>query len=154
MSDDIVVGVLGLPVQKDKKVLLTRRHSPNRLDWHKKWQIAGGELEFGETTKECLHRELWEELRVKPKILHPNPIAVTSIWYADEEKTKMDDHILLLAYLVDIGDQTPDLSQDPEEETSEYAWYTLEEAKKLDRLPLTLEILEDAFKLIHQNDIL
>lgn len=75
----IVVGVLGLPVNKKQEVLLTRRHAPENVAFHHKWQIAGGEMEFGEKPEETLKREIWEELRVKPKILHPLPIAKTKL---------------------------------------------------------------------------
>lgn len=154
MSKQVIIGVCGIPVNSKNKVLLTKRHAPGKVQWHNKWQFAGGGLDHGETTEECLMREMWEELRVKPTILHPHPIAKTSIWYADENKTKMEAHVLLLSYLVDIGDQEPDLTQDPDWETSDWGWYTLKEAKKLDCLPLTLPTVEDAYEIIDRNDIL
>lgn len=155
MKKKIVVGVLGLPVRKDGKILLTKRHAPGRKDWHNKWQLAGGGLDYGETTEECLRREVWEELHVKvKKILHSNPIVKTSIWYSDEEQTKMDAHILLIGYLIDIGDQEPDLTKDPDWETSDCAWFTQEEAMQLDMLPLTDDFVEAAYTIIDKNGIL
>ena len=154
-QQQIIVAALGLPVSSDKKkVLLTQRHAPKHPAWHNKWQLAGGAVDFGETMEEAVIREMQEELHVTAKIIHPYPIVKTSIWYADESDEKMDTQIILISYLVDIGDQTPDLSQDPDWETSDYGWFTLEEARKLDFLPLTLSIVEESFSLLDQHDIL
>ncbi|GEM_PF-490046 len=150
----IITGVLGLPYRHDQRFLLTKRHAPGKKDWHNKWQIAGGGLTYGETTEECLRREMWEELRVRPTILYPHPIVTTRIWYADEAETQMDAHILLLTYIIDIGSQVPDLTHDPDWETSDYGWYTLEEAGVLDCLPATVGVVESAFAIIQKNGIL
>lgn len=150
----IVVGALGLPVSKDHKVLLTERHAPENPVWHHKWQIAGGGLQFGETMEEAVAREMWEELQVKATIIHPHPIVKSQIWYAKESDRKMDTQVILCTYLVDIGDQVPDLSHDPDWETSSWGWFTKEEAFKLDGLPLTTPIVKEAFALIDAGVIL
>lgn len=148
-QNKIIVAALGLPVSKDgKKLLLTQRHAPGVAAWHHKWQIAGGGVEFGEVMEDAVIREIYEELHVKAKIIHPHPIVKTSIWYATESDEKMDTQVILITYLIDIGDQTPDLSHDPDWETSAYGWYTLEEARQLDCLPLTLATVEEAFDTI------
>lgn len=154
-TKQIIVAALGLPVSPDgKKVLLTQRHAPGRPAWHNKWQIAGGGLDFGETLEEGVIREMWEELQVKAKIIHPYPIVKTSIWYAEESDEKMDTQVVLITYLVDIGDQVPDLTQDPDWETSACEWFTLDEAKKLDCLPLTLPVVEEGFELLAKHEII
>lgn len=151
-SRKIIVAALGLPVSADgKKVLLTQRHAPDFPAWHHKWQLAGGGVNFGEEMEAAVLREMWEELHVKASIIHPYPIVKTSIWYADESDEKMDTHVILITYLVSIGDQTPDLSQDPDWETSAYAWYTLDEAEKLNNLPLTFDVVKEAFALLEKN---
>jgi 8-oxo-dGTP pyrophosphatase MutT (NUDIX family) len=153
-ANQIVVAALGLPVSKDgKKVLLTQRHAPGHPLEHDKWQIAGGGLNFGETIEEAVTREIYEELHVSCKIIYPHPIVKTSVWKA-ETQDEGDTEVVLITYLIDIGDQTPDLSQDPDWETSAYAWFTHEEAQNLDFLPLTLPIVEEVFALIDQRAIL
>lgn len=148
----IIVAALGLPVSRDrKKVLLTQRHAPDYPLWHHKWQLAGGGVDFGEEMEAAVIREIWEELHVKAKIIHPYPIVKTSIWYANESDEKMDTHVILITYLVDIGDQVPDLSQDPDWETSAFGWFTLEEAEHLDNLPLTFDVVKEAFQLLEKN---
>jgi 8-oxo-dGTP pyrophosphatase MutT (NUDIX family) len=154
-KNKIIVAALGLPVSKDgKKVLLTERHAPGHAQWHHKWQIAGGGLDFGETMEEGVVREIFEELHVNCKIIHPHPIVKTSIWYAKETDEEMDAQVVLITYLVDIGDQVPDLTQDPDWETSNWGWFTLDEARKLDFLPLTEVVVEEAFQLIDKENIL
>jgi len=154
-KQQIIVAALGLPISLDRdKVLMTQRHAPGNPAWHHKWQCAGGAVDFGETMESAVVREMHEELHVEAKIIHPHPLVKTSIWYADESDEKMDTQVILITYLVDIGDQTPDLSQDPDWETAAYNWFTLEEARNLDNLPLTLNDVEEAFSLLTQRDIL
>lgn len=155
MKNKIVVGALGIPVSKNgNKVLLTKRHAPDFPAWHNKWQIAGGGVDFGETMEEAVLREMYEELHVKAKIIHSYPIVKTSTWFAKESDEKMDTHVILITYLVDIGDQVPDLTHDPDWETSSWDWFTLEEARKLDCLPLTIPTVEETFTLLKKHDIL
>jgi 8-oxo-dGTP diphosphatase len=151
----IIVAALGLPVSTDrKKVLLTKRHAPNFPKWHNKWQIAGGGVDFGETMETAVVREMYEELHVKATITHPYPVVKNSVWYADESDEQMDTHVILIAYIVDIGEQVPDLTLDPDWETSEWGWFTLEEVKKLESLPLTIPIVEEAFEVLTYSAIL
>jgi 8-oxo-dGTP diphosphatase len=154
-KNKIVVAALGLPVSPDgKKVLMTQRHAPGNPAWHLKWQLAGGGVEFGETMEQAVIREVYEELHVHAKIIHPYPIVKTSIWYADESDEHMDTQVILITYLVTIGDQTPDLSHDPDWETAAFGWFTLDEARELDCLPLTIPAVEEAFALLKNSDIL
>lgn len=154
-QQQIIVAALGLPVSRDgQKVLLTKRHAPNFPAWHHKWQIAGGGVDFEEEMEAAVLREMWEELHVKAKIIHPYPIVKTSIWYADESDEKMDTHVILITYLVDIGDQIPDLSHDPDWETAAFGWFTQGEASKLDNLPLTFDIVKEAFALLDKHEII
>src|SRR3990170_872518 len=145
----IVVGAMGLPIKNGRKYLLTRRHAPGIPPWHNRWQIAGGALEFGETPEEAMRRELKEELGVSAKILYTQPIVKTSIWYADEMEKKEDAQIILITYLVDIGTQDVDVSTD--DETNKFGWFTYSEVGKLDSLPMTIEIVEEAEKIIRVN---
>jgi 8-oxo-dGTP pyrophosphatase MutT (NUDIX family) len=141
----IVVGVLGLPIRKDKKFYLTRRHSPGRQAWHNKWQVAGGGLEFGEKPKETLKREIMEELQVTAKIIHPQPIVKTQIWFGKELDQKEDTQLVLITYLIDIKNQEPDFSKD--DETCQGGWFTFNQILKLDSLPLTSDIIKEAHQM-------
>ncbi len=55
----VAVGLL----QKDGKILLCQRKKGSRYGL--KWEFPGGKLEEGESTLDCLRRELREELAVE-----------------------------------------------------------------------------------------
>ncbi len=131
MSNFIQPVVLIL-IKKDNKYLLTVRaeKGEGENDFHGYWQIAGGGLEFGESVEECAIREAKEELgvdivvvRLLPKIYHDARGRWHGIFIAFECTMKDDAEIIL------------------NEESSEYGWFTLEEAKKLKMMPLCIEIL-------------
>jgi len=147
MKKIIFPGVLGLAVDREGKYLLTRRHEPGNSRIHQKWQLPGGGLEFGESVEQVLAREMEEELKVSVRILFPYPIVKSHIY--DYQNKKIE--VLLLCYLVDIGSQKPEIG-DPE--TAEFGWFSADEAQKLDYLPLTIEFITEAEKIIAREKIL
>ena len=147
MKKIIFPGVLGLTINKEGKYLLTRRHEPGYPRINNKWQLPGGGFEFGESVEQVLAREMEEELRISVRILYPYPIVKTHVY--DDKERKVE--VLLLAYLVDIGGQTPKIG-DPE--TAEFGWFSAEEAQRLDYLPLTIEFITEAEKIIRKEKIL
>lgn len=58
--------VVAALIRKDDKVLLTQRWPGKNLGLT--WEFPGGKVEEGESDKEALRRELWEELGVKAEI--------------------------------------------------------------------------------------
>lgn len=147
--------MLALPINRKGQLLLTQRRAPGRKFWDGKWQLAGGEIEFGESPEQALTREMREELGVTAKILFPYPI-VRSIVYKKGKHIDLnvDVHLTLLCYLVDIGNQKISLDNDPEKETSAFHWWYPQEVKKLKVLPLTDEFIEAADKIIKSNKLL
>lgn len=132
MSNYIQPVILVL-IKKDNKYLLTVRaeENPGENNFHGYWQIAGGGLEFGESVEECAIREAKEELgidveivRMLPKIYHDVRGRWHGIFIAFECTMKEDVQIIL------------------NEESSEYGWFTLEEAKNLKMMPLCIEVLQ------------
>lgn len=142
---------MGLAVNSQGKFLLTQRHQPQTPIWHLKWNIPGGGIEFGEDPEAALIREFWEELRVKPTLRLQYPVPVNIVWYGQETGYDFDFHLLMLCFVVDIAGQKIDISQDPEHETCDSRWFSLEEAKKLETLPHTIETVEKALELLRNN---
>ncbi len=142
------IGVVGLPINQKGQMLLTQRQAPHRKFWDNKWQLPGGEVEFGETPEQALSREMQEELGVSTRILLPHPI-VKSIVYEKGKHMDLDTdvHLTLLCYLVDIGDQKVSLDNDPEKETKAYRWFDPKEVPNLACLPLAKEFVEEATRL-------
>lgn len=151
MKQKTVIGVMGLAVKSDGRFLLTQRHQPDTPAWHNKWNIPGGGVEFGEDPRDALDRELWEELRVKPRLLLPHPFPVNITWLDKDTHHGFDFHLLMLCYLVDIGNQEIDLSGDPEQETAAYQWYSLDELDSVECLPQTPETVRAGLALLKQH---
>ncbi|MFZ2199619.1 MAG: NUDIX domain-containing protein [Microgenomates group bacterium] len=146
MSKIFINGALGLAINDNRQVFLTQRNEPTDPNFHQKWNIPGGGIEWGETPEETLVREFREELNIVPTIIYPHPITITSI--------QGDAHILLLCYIVKIGNQQIDTTVDTAHENMAYGWFSVEEANKLDSLPQTRETIAKAFALLENHDIL
>jgi len=62
-----LVAVGGVVFRGEKVLLVRRKHPPNQ----DRWAIPGGKVEFGETLRDALRREMKEEtnLDVEPRVL-------------------------------------------------------------------------------------
>ena len=126
-------------IRKDDKFLLTLRaeENPGANNFHGFWQIPGGGLEFGESLEACAIREAKEELgiditiiRMIPKIYHD----VRASW-----------HGLLIGFVCELKNPADEVVIN--EESSDYGWYNLEEAKQLKLMPLCIEYMEEVMKM-------
>jgi 8-oxo-dGTP diphosphatase len=140
----IVVGVLGLAINKEGNFLHTLRHSPEHPAVHKKWQIPGGGMEFGESAEVTVIRELQEELGVDAIIIHPHPIVRTNTW--EEHKS----HVVLITYLVDIGDQKITLN----EEATEWRWIAESEIDDVPAIVNNNRIIHTAHDIVAEHNLL
>ena len=128
----VIVVLIGI-IRRGNKYLLTKRiHEEKR--YHDKWQLPGGELEFGETMSECLKRELREEIGMEATPIKLLPKILT--------RTDGKMHFILISYLCKLDN--PDTVIQLNDEASEYGWYTYKEMQKLEQLPQLSDIIREA----------
>lgn len=138
MQQPIITGVFGLAFNGKDKYLLTLRNDPDDIRAHRKWQIPGGGMEYGEAAEVTVVRELQEEIKCTPIILDPRPVIKLSMWPNDTAGVA-SHHITLITYLVSVGEQIPQET----EESLECKWFTLEDIQNLDTLPQVKEIIQE-----------
>ena len=103
------------------RIFLTRRVDNGQ------WCLPGGGMDAGESVQEACEREVWEEtsLRVRvTRLVGVYSYADQLVVYPDGNKV----HIVALHFEVEIIDGEPSLSN----ETTEFAYFTMEEVEALD----------------------
>lgn len=125
-------------IKKDDKYLLTLRAEVDAgaNNFHGYWQIPGGGLEFGESVENCAIREAQEELGIDIHVEH----MISKIFH-DVRGTW---HGILISFVCSMDNDTDEIIIN--DESSDYGWFTLEEAKKLKLMPLCEDILTIAAK--------
>jgi ADP-ribose pyrophosphatase len=112
---EVAVGIL----RKNGKILICQRKKGGRYEF--KWEFPGGKLENGETTEQCLRRELREELSIE---IHSIERIKTQAAYYE------DGGIFSVAYCFLSG-----FEGEPQNNVFEQIrWVTLEELKHMDLL--------------------
>ena len=67
MKDDPkVISVTAAILTHEGRILIARRPTGDRLAGF--WEFPGGKLEIGETPRDCLQRELYEEFGIQTRI--------------------------------------------------------------------------------------
>lgn len=135
-----IVSVVIAAIIDGNKFLMTKRVHLDPEDYqlyHDSWQLPGGGLEFGETPEQTLHREIKEEIGADVKILGHLPKIYTEVrrrWQG-----------IFLVYLCKLNNPKAKITLN--DEASEYAWNTTEQAAKLKTLPGTIDLMKDAIAL-------
>lgn len=111
----VAVGIL----RKNGKILACRRKKGTRYEL--RWEFPGGKVEPGETTLECLERELREELSLQ----------IHSIERMEFETSEYEDGGKFEVAYCFIGDYTGEPRNNVFEEIR---WVTLDELRTLDIL--------------------
>ncbi len=127
-------GAYGVLLQ-EAKVLLTLKKSGPYLGL---WDLPGGGIEFGETPKEALERELLEETALAAEQIELLTVATAFAEY-EKANTRYQFHHIGIIYKVSGLTLRPDLV--PEEEC---CWMTLKDLIKEELTPLAkYALLED-----------
>lgn len=101
----------------------------------KKWIVPGGKIEDGESEEDALRREIREELGIE----------IYDLVRVGEKKKEAsgDFHDNELEfYFIDYFARVKNTNITPNEEISNYNWFTLDEALKLDLLDSTKGLVE------------
>jgi len=122
--------VMAAIIKDENRLLIAKRHSKDPLGG--KWEFPGGKIEPGETPKECLVREIKEELGVEVKI---------GPFYDDNVYSSQDHDIHLLFYWAEVitGKVIPVVHDD-------LKWTTIEELANFDFAPADIPIVKRLMK--------
>lgn len=136
----MIVGVIGLPINKSGQMLIALRNDPQHPKFHHKWHLPGGEMEFGELPETTLKREIKEELGVIPKILFPYPIAKTKTWQLNNTHY----HLTYICYLISLNPNSIRLN---DQEIAAIKWIKPNQITNYPVIPPTAEIIHKAQKI-------
>ncbi|BDC18968.1 NUDIX hydrolase [Acidianus sp. HS-5] len=121
---------VGGVILSDKKVLLVQRSKPPNKG---AWAIPGGKVEYGETLKEALRREMKEELDVDV-----NPEDLIGVI----EIIKEGFHYVILDFLCEIKHGKIKAGSD----ALDAKFFSLEEMSKIAVSPTTIEMMKKYFE--------
>ena len=128
-----MIGCAFLPMDKEKKKILISKRSMNKKYFPGFWEVIGGNLEFGEDFRDCIIREVKEEINCRIKDLqhlHSRAMYLNSLMY------------ITIAYYGELLDN-PIFNKD---EISEIKWISEEELKNYDFCPGDIELLKLGFE--------
>ncbi len=114
-------------IEHDGKYLITQR--PKDAHNGLRWEFPGGKLDFGEDPRECLEREIMEELGIKIKA--EEILEYSSHVYGGEK------HIVLLGFKCKYLSGTIKKLK-----INDFAWVTPEEMGKYDLTEADLPFIE------------
>lgn len=113
-------------IWQDGRVLITRRPEGNHLAGF--WEFPGGKKETGETLRECLEREIKEELGIE--------IAAHKVLLVVHHEYETRSITLNVFHCIDLKGQPKAL------EGQEIRWVYLDEIKKYTFPPPDLKVIE------------
>ena len=119
--DYIGVGVGAAIINKEGKLFITKR-GPKAKNERGKWEIPGGSVEFGETLREAVVREINEENGFDIEVV--SLLDVCDHIIPDEKQ-----HWVAPVFICKIKKGEPGILEP--EKCEQIGWYTLEEAELL-----------------------
>ena len=132
MKREKIEVVAGILVNDFNKVLVAQRNDKSAFAG--KWEFPGGKIQLGENPKQCLIRELYEELSINIKINE-------FIEKLDYSYSSFDVSINFYKASIVCGHINLNVHQ-------KYKWVQLDEIHSLDWLPANYEILNILHKIV------
>ena len=138
------IRVYGLLINDRNEILLSTERRRN-FEFTK---FPGGGLDWGEGSRDCIHREIKEELGLE--------IEIRELFYLTEHfqtsAFRKQDQLISIYYLIDsaakMNIQNGMESLDPEEEDNHFYWRLITE---LEEAELTFPIDREVLKLLRQR---
>jgi nucleoside triphosphatase len=131
-----------------KKILLIRSPKWTKGEWH----VPGGHIEIGESIKDAILRETFEETGLRGQFIRVFRIG-ESVFNKSFSRKK---HFVFVECELSVGKNAKVVPDG--KEVSEFAWFSLNEALELDLEPCTrqsLEVLDSEIRLgLQTPDIL
>ena len=99
--------------------MITQRPDDNKRDHGGRWEFPGGKLQFGESPRESLEREIFEEMGIRVKV--EDLVEISSNVYRD------DLHVVLVAFrCIYLGGTIQ------KKDISDFKWLSVEEMDDYD----------------------
>lgn len=128
----LYTAVKALIKNSDGKVLVLKQSDPT-ISGVNKYHPPGGIIELGETLKQCVQREVEEEIGVKS--------TVTRLFDVGEWQAVRDSDVMQFVGLFYVCELESDSFILQKEEASEIAWVGLDEIDELDILEPSKSII-------------
>jgi 8-oxo-dGTP diphosphatase len=135
--------VIVVVTNDEGKILMSQRHEYTN-PFHGLWQLPGGGIEFGEHPKDTALREVREEVGLTVKLLTQHPFVFSYV------SPDGDAHTIVLGYIAKHIAGEVDTSKD--RNTGDAKWFTFEEIRRIDCVPLVKEVLREAHFILAEKD--
>lgn len=137
MNDKQITIVVGVVLDELGKILITRRNDPVVPAAHNKWDLVGGKIEFREDPEMAIVREIKEETGIDVAVVGLVPKVFSMVW---EDASNEQFQVIIICYKCrKIGGAfRPEMDR----KIFEMRFATLDEIKRLDRMPLVVPIIE------------
>lgn len=132
--DKPYLNVVCAIILKKSQVLAVKRSEKQRLAGF--WEFPGGKVEFEESQKNAIIREIEEELHVTIIPI----MTLTHVWWQDEAEL-----IRLIPIVCELPDGEIEL-----QEHEEYRWFSQHELSQLNWAPADIAVVKQVSDLMEQ----
>jgi 8-oxo-dGTP diphosphatase len=130
------ITVFSAAVLHNNKILMVLRTEEELPEAHMKWEFPGGKCNFGETPQETIIRELREETGIDVSVNTLLPFIQTSYWNYSWGTQQTLCFVFACSFIKAHKQKKMD------HHIAKIGWFTIEEARELNSLPGTKEILD------------